>query len=287
MLKTRDWTLAAVNGDAFGETNMSSKVAVITGASAGIGMETALAFARRGYAVVLAARREDRLRQVAEKCRGYGTEALVAPTDVAQEEQVDALVESAMEQFRRIDVMVNNAGYGVHARVHETSDEQMRRIFDVNYFGVFYGCKAVAPIMIRQRSGHIFNISSVIGRRGSPFNGAYSATKFAIRGLTESMRVEMSPYDVRVTCVCPGLTETDFWRHVDGGKPKMQSSFKALRSIQPASHVARKIVAAVGKNKPEMVFTPGGKFLALISALSPRLTDYLMRLYHDELTKSP
>ena len=258
-------------------------VAIVTGASSGIGLATALAFARRGYAVVLAARREERLKDGAARCRESGGDALAVPTDVADPAQVESLVQAAVNAFGRVDVMVNNAGHGVHARVHETSDRQMRRILDVNFLGVFHGCRAVAPVMIRQRSGHIFNVSSVIGKRGTPFNGAYCATKFAVCGLTDSLRVEMKPYNVRVTCVCPGLTDTEFFDRVEGGTSRKRSAFASLRTVQPPVVVARKIVQTVGRNRPELIFTPGGKLLVLVSALFPRLADAMMRIYHDEV----
>lgn len=262
------------------------KVAIVTGASSGIGMETALAFARRRYVVVLAARREEKLKEVGRACEAAsGGPVLVVPTDVARQEQVSALVARTVERFGRLDVMVNNAGYGIFARVHQTTDEQMRRIFDVNYFGVFYGCRAAAPVMIHQRSGHIFNVSSIIGKRGTPFHGAYCATKFAICGLTDSMRVEMRPYNVRVTCVCPGLTGTGFPQHEEGGSSTERSSFRRLRTVQHPSVVARKIVATVGRSTPELLFTLGGRALVFLSANFPRLGDWMMRLYHDDLAK--
>lgn len=261
-------------------------VAIITGASAGIGRSTALALARRGYAVVVSARREDRLRQVAEACEAFDkAEAVVHVADVADEAQVEELVGSTVERFGRLDVMVNNAGYGINARVHETTDEQMRAIFDVNYHGVFYGCKAAAPVMIRQRSGHIFNVSSVIGKRGTPFNGAYCATKFALVGLTDSLRVEMLPYKVRVTCVCPALTQTEFFDHVRGGSKRAGKTMESLRGLTHPDVIGRRIADAVGKNRPELVFTPGGKLLTILAALSPRLTDWMMKTYHDAILK--
>ena len=174
----------------------------------------------------------------------------------------------------------------MHARVHETTADQMRRIFEVNFFGVFYACKAAAPVMIAQRSGHIFNVSSVIGKRGSPFNGAYCATKFAVCGLTDSMRVEMMDHNVRVTCVCPGLTDTLFFDAVEGGSVHNKTSFARVRGVMPPEVVARKIVAAVGKNKPELVFTAGGKLLTIIAALWPGLADRIMKIYHDDLVGS-
>lgn len=237
--------------------------------------------------MVLAARRAERLDSLCKQCAQRGAaEALAIPTDVSREDQVKALVATTLEKFGYIDVMVNNAGFGLHARVHETSTEQMRKIFETNFYGVFYGCKAVAPVMIRRRSGHIFNVSSVIGKRGSPFNGAYCATKFAICGLTDSMRVEMMPYNVRVTCVCPGLTETEFFDVGEGGGAHRKTSFEKCRGMMPPEVVARRIVATVGKHKSELVFSAGGKFLTIIAALWPALADRIMKLYHDDLVKT-
>jgi len=260
-------------------------VAIVTGASSGIGKETALALARRGYAVVLAARRAEKLREVADACRRAGAEPRVVPTDVASREQVEALVESALNEFGRIDVMVNNAGYGLFKSVVETTEQEMRDILDVNFLGVFFGCRAVAPVMIRQRRGHIFNVSSIIGKRGTPFHGAYCATKFAVCGLTDSLRVEMMPHDVRVTCVCPALTETEFFAHGPGGRAA-RSSFRRIKGMMSARQVGEEIARCVGKSRPEIVFSAAGKFLALIAALWPRLADAMMRIYHDDLAKS-
>ena len=265
------------------------RVAVVTGASSGLGAATAVAFAREGYAVVLAARRPERLAEVARRCDEAGAKSgcfPIVPTDVSKQEDVEALIRQAVERFGCVDVLVNNAGFGVQARVHETTDEQMREIFDVNFFGVFYGCKAVAPVMMRQRSGHIFNISSVIGKRGCPLNGAYSATKFAVCGLSEAMRVEMIPYNVRITIVCPGMTDTDFFRHVRGGTSLHRTSYARLRGLMPAEKVARQIVKTVGKNKPELVFSGAGRLLIFINARWPRLADRIMKFYHDDLIRS-
>jgi short-subunit dehydrogenase len=266
-------------------TTMDNPVVIITGASSGIGLETALAFAERKATLVLAARRQDKLESLAELCRQKGAQALVVPTDVAVREQVDCLVKRTMDAFGRIDVMINNAGFGMNARVHEIDEQALREIFQVNLYGVWYGCRAVAPIMMAQRSGHIFNVSSVIGKRATPFNGGYCATKFAVSALTESMRVEMMDYNVRVTLVCPGLTATEFFDHVRGGSARAKSSFVNIRTMMTAAGVARRIIRTVGRRKPQLVFTPGGKFLVLVAALWPSLADRMLKLYHDDLIK--
>jgi len=248
-------------------------------------METALAFARRRYAVVLAARRPERLEQIAEQCRSCGANAAeIVVTDVSDRDQVESLVSAAVEKFARIDVMVNNAGSGLFGRVHELSEDDVRDLFEVNFYGVFHGCQAVAPIMIRRRSGHIFNVSSVIGKRGTPFHGAYCATKFAVCGLTDSMRVELQPYGVHVTSVCPTLTATEFFDH-SRMEPRAHSKYEADSKMMPASTVGRRIAATVGKSKPELVFSAGGKFLVALSVLWPRAADRIMKIYHDDLVK--
>jgi short-subunit dehydrogenase len=262
----------------------SQKVAIVTGGSSGIGMETALELARRGYAVFPAARRADRLEALAERIRQEGGLARPMVADVTEEAQVRAVVEAAVKEFGRLDVMVNNAGVGLFSRVHQITNEQMRAIFEVNFHGLFYGCKAAAEVMMRQRSGHIFNVSSVIGKRGTPFHGGYCATKFAVCGLTESMRVELAPYHVLVTLVCPVLTETEFFEHSLRGQAA-KSSFTRLKGLMPAAKVARKMARTVGKNKPELIFSFGGRLLVAISCLWPALADRMMMVYYKDLAK--
>ena len=265
---------------------MSGKpVAVITGASAGIGRATALAYARKGYAVVVAARHEAALARVAAECDRAGGVALAVTTDVTDPKQVHALVARAVETFGRLDVLVNNAGLGVHALAYQISDEQMHQAMAVNFYGVLYGCRAAVPVMQAARRGHIFNVSSVIGKRGSPYNGAYCAAKFAVCGLTESLRVELMDWHIRVTLVCPGMTDTEFFDHVVGGDRSHSSSFRSVRGRMSPDVVARRIVAVTGRKKPELVFSRGGRFLVYLANRWPGLADKLMKLYYDDLKR--
>lgn len=258
-------------------------VAVITGASSGIGLETALAFAARGYNLALGARRTDRLEQVAAQCAALGVKAIWRSTDVTVAGQVRILVEAARDELGRLDVMVNNAGRGLFAKVQDMAEADVRRLFEVNFYGLLYGCQAVVPIMLAQGGGHIFNVSSVIGKRGSPFHGAYSATKFAVCGLSDSMRVELRPHNIFVTTVCPSLTETEFFSSPTGEKAK--SSFVKIKKMMSADVVGKKIAATAGRPKPELVFSAGGKFLVLVAALCPSLADKMMSVYYADLDK--
>jgi len=260
-------------------------VAVVTGASSGIGRETALAFSRRKAAVILAARRVDRLQAVADECRDAGGEPVVVAADVGRREQVQAMVDVAVDRFGRLDVLVNNAGYGLFGLVHELDEAELRRIFEVNFYGVWYGMAAATPIMIDQGSGHIFNVSSVIGKRGTPYHGGYCATKFAVCGITEAARVELRPRGVWVTLVCPALTATEFF---DSGSMarRAELSMKRFHGLMPAAPVGEAIAAATGRYKPELVFTAGGKLLCWLSSLTPRVADRMMEFYRRDLMRA-
>jgi len=184
--------------------------ALVTGASSGIGLAFAHVFAERGFDLVVTARRRQRLDELARELAGrHGTATTTIFADLRDPSAPAHVVSEIEAAGVVVDALVNNAGYGVCERVHETTDREMRDIFDVNYFGVFYGCKAVAPRMIAQGSGHIFNVSSVLGHRGMPFQGAYCATKFGVVGFTQQLATELARHNIRVNCIAPGSHSTD------------------------------------------------------------------------------
>jgi short-subunit dehydrogenase len=233
--------------------DLTDKVIVITGASAGIGAATAVEAARAGMHAVLAARRADRLEAVAERVREARREALVAVTDVADPAQVDALVRQTLERFDRIDVMFANAGYGAIIPFGEMSSAEHRRIFDVNYFGTVHCVRAVLPAMRKQGGGHIVITSSIVGRVGLPYNAAYSATKSAQATLAMGLRHELDVENIDVTTVYPVSTRTEFFdvavEAAGRGAPREDTPAHLMQS---GEQVARRVVDALRRPRAEV-----------------------------------
>ena len=185
------------------------QVIVITGASSGIGRATALHLASRGAKVVLGARRETQLRALAQEIEAAGGQAVYRSTDVTRRQDLQALVDTGVDRFGRVDVIVNNAGIGPLSRFDELRVEDWDAMIDVNIRGVLYGIAAALPVFRRQGSGHVINIVSTAGLRIVPAQGVYAATKNAVRTLTEALRQEAGP-TLRVTEVSPGFVATEF-----------------------------------------------------------------------------
>ena len=191
-------------------STLADQVAIVTGASSGIGEATARALAAEGAAVVLAARREERLHDLKEEIENNGGQALVVSTDVTDRKAVEALIEQTKEAFGRIDILVNNAGLMPLSFVAKLHVEEWERMVDVNIKGVMYGVAAALPTMLEQESGHIVNVSSTAGRRIFPGAAVYCATKFAVTAFSEGLRQELSArHNIRVTCIEPGAVSTE------------------------------------------------------------------------------
>lgn len=191
-------------------------VAIVTGASSGIGEATARALAESGYAVVLAARRADRLQEIAADIDDADT--LVVPTDVTNDDDLDALVDETQEAFGRIDVLVNNAGVLLPDPVIDADRSDFRRQIDVNLLGVMNTTHAVLPSLLESDSGHVVTVSSINARRAADGGSAYAASKFGVNGFCRSLRKEMADEQVRVTVVMPGpvVTEMRDWSEWEG-----------------------------------------------------------------------
>jgi short-subunit dehydrogenase len=255
---------------------MPPRVAVITGASSGIGLATAQQLAQKGIAVVLGARRADRLDEAVRGIRAAGGRAEPVVMDVTSEPDVARLVARAREAFGALDVMVCNAGFGYYGTVEETPGDTMRRMMDVNFMGTFYGARAALPVFRAQGHGHLIVVSSIVGRRGIARMSGYTATKAAQAGFVESLRSELAGTPIHVTAVFPISTETEF-RHA------MERDFghavSGLGPKQSVDAVARAIVACVWKPRAEVYPHTASRALTIINALAPAFADRLVARY--------
>lgn len=189
--------------------NIAGKVVVITGASSGLGEATARLLSSQGASVVLGARRVDRLKSLADELTQKGGKALAVATDVTNSDQVKSLVAASVQKFGRIDVMINNAGLMPLSLIERLKIDDWNRMIDVNIKGVLYGIAAALPHMKKQKSGHIINVSSVAGHEVRPGSVVYSATKHAVRVISEGLRQEVKPYNIRTTVISPGAVATE------------------------------------------------------------------------------
>ncbi|EFH80469.1 SDR family oxidoreductase [Ktedonobacter racemifer] len=189
--------------------NIEGKVVVITGASSGLGEATARLLSAQGASVVLGARRVDRIQSLADELTRSGGKALAIPTDVTDSDQVKRLVDAAVQTYGRIDVMINNAGLMPHSPLERLKIDDWNRTIDVNIKGVLYGIAAALPHMKQQKAGQIINVSSVAGHKVRPTSAVYAATKTAVLVISEGLRQEVKPYNIRTTVISPGAVATE------------------------------------------------------------------------------
>lgn len=265
------------------------KVVVVTGASRGIGRAVALECVRRGARVVLAARHEDALQQVADEVRQLGGEARVVVTDVTDRVQVERLVDAAVTAYGRIDVMMNHAGAWFIDTVEHSDLRRTRDLIELNVLGVLHGVQAVLPIMRRQGSGHIINTSSVEGRVGFPFTGVYAGTKAFVELMTQSLRQELMHVertDIQVSVLLPATTRTPIFDHVDNVREGGQGAHM-VRPVQEATQVARAVVDAMERYRPVIYPLAPARGLAVLYDLLPGLTGRLMTFARVDKPASP
>lgn len=242
-----------------GTKNIEGKIVVITGASSGLGEATARHLSLRGATVVLGARRLDRIDALATELAGRGKKAIAVQTDVTQRAQVRHLVEAAVAAYGRIDVMINNAGLMPHSPLERLKVDDWDRMIDVNLKGVLYGIAAALPHMQRQKSGHIINVSSVAGHKVRPGGAVYSATKHAVRALSEGLRQEVKPYNIRTTVISPGAVATELPDSITEADVA-ESVRKIYEVAVPADAFARAVAYAMSQpdeiDVNEILFRP-------------------------------
>lgn len=240
--------------------NIEGKVVVITGASSGLGEATARLLSANGASVVLGARRIDRLQALVDELNAKGGKAIALATDVTDVEQVKRLVDAAVQNHERIDVIINNAGLMPLSPLERLKIDDWNRAIDVNIKGVLYGISAALPYMKQQKSGHVINVSSVAGHKVGPGSAVYAATKHAVRALSEGLRQEVKPYNIRTTVISPGAIATELPASVT--EPDVAAGvhqFYAGYAI-PADSFARAVVFALSQpddvDVNEILFRP-------------------------------
>ncbi len=240
--------------------NIEGKVVVITGASSGLGEATTRHLSSQGAIVVLGARRADRIKTLAKELMTSGGKALAIATDVTQFDQVKRLVDAAVQAYGRIDIMINNAGLMPHSPLERLKIDEWNRMIDVNIKGVLYGIAAVLPYMKRQKSGHIINVSSVAGHKVTRDGAVYAATKHAVRALSEGLRQEVKPYNIRTTVISPGAVDTELPDSITEPDvaERIHKFYKELAI--PANSFARAVAFAISQPEDvdmnEILFRP-------------------------------
>ncbi|MCE1246096.1 MAG: SDR family NAD(P)-dependent oxidoreductase [Firmicutes bacterium] len=235
---------------------MENKVVVITGASSGIGAALAEKLGGAGHSVVLAARSEDKLREIAEK---IGENALAVKTDVTVKSDMENLKNRALEKFGRIDVWINNAGRGVGKTWTAIPEEDVDEIFDINFKSAYYGVQAVIPYFMKQKKGHLINVSSFLGKVPfAPFRSAYNAAKSAVNSMTSNLRIELKVKcpEIKITTILPGPVSTDFHKNALGGTPPFAGPGSTPVKFQTPEEVADVIIEAMRNPKAEVFTQP-------------------------------
>jgi len=231
--------------------NIAGKTIVITGASSGMGAAAARHLAEKGAAVVLGARRVDRIEALVAEIRQAGGKAIAVATDVTKRDDLERLIDAAIKTYGGVDVLINNAGVMPLSPVERVKVDEWDQMIDVNLKGVLYGVAAALPHMIARRSGHIINVASVAGHKLFGGSAVYSATKFAVRAFSEGLRQEMAPHNIRTTIISPGAVKTELLDHISE-KDVQQANQDYVGEVGvPAETLARMVAFAI--NEPEDV----------------------------------
>lgn len=241
-----------------------NKICWITGASSGIGEAIAYELAKHGARLILSARSEAKLSEVAKECLEYGAkETFVLPIDLGNPTGIESSFKSFQEKYTHLDLLINNGGISQRAVAAETNFEVERNIMEVNYFGTIYLTKLVMPILINQKSGQLAVTSSIAGKFGFPLRTSYSASKHAVQGYFESLRTELLPYNIGVNIIIPGRVRTEISKHaLDGKGSATEIMDKGLDEGISPEIAARKIVSGLVKGKKEILV--GGKELLMV-----------------------
>jgi NAD(P)-dependent dehydrogenase (short-subunit alcohol dehydrogenase family) len=253
---------------------LNEQVMVITGATSGIGLATAKRAAERGARVVLCSRNEPELKETVAQIQQRGGTARAVVADVSSPEDVERLAASAIEEFGSLDTWVNNAGVSFYGRLTEVALEDMRQLFEVNFWGMVYGARAALP-RLRGSGGALINIGSIVSDRAIPLQGAYSASKHAVKGFTDALRVELEEEGapISVTLIKPSSIDTPYFQHA---KNYMEVEPKPPAPVYAPEVVANAILRAAEHPIRDITIGGGGRVLTALGTALPRLTDFYM-----------
>ena len=263
---------------------MKNKVVVITGASSGIGKACAWHFAKNGSKVVLAARSDDKLKVISDEMTLACYEVLTVQADVSIEEDCKNLISETISKFKEIDILINNAGISMRATLEDMNLSVMKKVMDINFYGTVFCTKYALPYILKSK-GSVVGVSSIAGYKGLPARTAYSASKFAMQGFLESLRVENLNRGLHVLIACPGFTASNIRNTALSKDGKVQKESPRDESkMMTAEKVAEYIYKAVTNRQNSLVLTINGKLTVLLNKLLPNLVD---RLVYNHLKKEP
>jgi len=260
------------------------KVVVVTGASSGIGLALVHEYAGRGAKVVAAARSVDKLQQIARGIIANGGDILIVKTDVTREEDCKNLIDKSIEKFGKIDILINNAGISMRALFEDLDLEVIRKLMDVNFWGTVY-CSKYALKHLLQSKGSLVGVSSIAGYKGLPGRTGYSASKFAMHGLLEVIRIENMKKGLHVLIACPGFTATNIRNTALSASGAQQGeSPRDEEKMMSAEKVAIEIATAIEKRKHRLILTGQGKLTVLLNKFFPKFID---KLVFNHMAKEP
>jgi len=264
--------------------SLKGQVVIITGASEGIGKELAYTFAKEGCKIVLASRSQDKLESLAKEIiEKYKVEVLVIPTDVSKETDTYNLIEKTLKKFEHIDILINNAGIATYSYFSDSDMTVLKNIMETNFWGMVYCTKAILPSMMKRGKGKIVNISSYLGKRAMPSASVYSASKFAMNGFSESLRVEVKKYGIDVCVICPTATKTEL---INNASDTSSIKYGVDSMAMLPERVAKETIDAILDNKREHIIGFGEKLGLILNNTVPSLMDEILeRMPKNEFNK--
>jgi len=255
--------------------SISGSRGLVTGASSGIGRAIAVELARRGASLVLVARRREKLEELTAELKSFSGRFEIVAGDVTDPAIRAQAVERAQESFGGLDLLVNNAGIGAVGRFEDADPDRLRRVMEINFFAAAEMIRAALPLLKQGNRPIVVNLGSILGHRAIPRASEYSASKFALRGLSESLRAEFSPLGIDVLLVSPGTTETEFFASAIEREEYPWGKQKGV----PAELVARRTVRAIERGRHEILVNARGRLLVGLNRFFPRLVDRVLARY--------